>query len=95
MPLYDFQCTQCEYIFEENVKFEDVSSLTCTRCQGALVRLFSKPGPRHRSWGEWTFQDDIQSQMRSIESKGLMNKPGGFLCPKEAERSKPKKYWSG
>lgn len=46
MPLYDFQCTECEHIFEVNCKIADKSnSRSCPKCDSSKIesRFFSAP----------------------------------------------------
>jgi putative FmdB family regulatory protein len=48
MPMYDFKCSNCEHIFEENKKIserDDTTSLTCVECSttGSITRMVGTP----------------------------------------------------
>lgn len=40
--LYDFQCTQCQHIFEDLVK-KDEPNPVCSKCQSPTDKLMSAP----------------------------------------------------
>jgi len=40
MPLYDFQCIDCEYIFEIRQEYSDLSP-HCEKCNGPTERLIT------------------------------------------------------
>lgn len=42
MPLYDFQCTKCEHVFEENTK-SDATPPVCPECGGSTEKVISVP----------------------------------------------------
>jgi putative FmdB family regulatory protein len=42
MPMYDFQCTQCEHVFEE-VTPSDAAPPLCPECSATTERLMSAP----------------------------------------------------
>ena len=39
MPTYEYQCTQCNYLFEEFQKISDQPKTVCPQCSGPLKRL--------------------------------------------------------
>jgi putative FmdB family regulatory protein len=44
MPLYDYQCSNCQNIVEVRHGFNDTYSEACPKCSGALQRVFN-PAP--------------------------------------------------
>ena len=40
MPLYDFKCIDCEYIFEIRQKYDDPNPV-CEECNGLTERLIT------------------------------------------------------
>lgn len=41
MPTYEYECTKCQYRFEEFQNITDKPLSKCPRCQGKLRRLIS------------------------------------------------------
>jgi len=41
MPLYEFQCTNCGYVFETRRPFEDSSPVDCPCCHSKSRRVFT------------------------------------------------------
>lgn len=44
MPLYEYQCTQCDNRFELRQKFSDEPAKECPSCGGAVQKLISQSG---------------------------------------------------
>ncbi|AJE03966.1 FmdB family zinc ribbon protein [Geobacter pickeringii] len=44
MPLYEYQCTQCDNRFELRQKFSDEPATECPSCGGAVQKLISQSG---------------------------------------------------
>ncbi len=44
VPLYDYQCKQCQKITEVRHGFKDVHSEPCPECGGSLSRVFNPAG---------------------------------------------------
>ncbi len=42
MPLYEYQCLQCEQVFEMMQKFSDDPVTQCPQCSGSVKKLISK-----------------------------------------------------
>lgn len=58
MPLYDFKCTNCDHVFEEQMKLaeldETCGTTECPECHMPATCTVSNPGHyKHRSWGSW------------------------------------------
>lgn len=56
MPLYEYQCTQCNRVFEAIRKFSDPDLTECSQCGGQLERLLSAPAIQFRGSG-WYVND--------------------------------------
>ena len=41
MPIYEYQCENCSFLFELKQSFNDNSIVDCPRCQGKANRIFS------------------------------------------------------
>jgi putative FmdB family regulatory protein len=44
MPLYDYKCTRCGYIFEVQQKMSEEPLRHCPKCKGEIKRLISPAG---------------------------------------------------
>ena len=54
MPLYDYFCKACEMQFEHQCKIDERKNTKCPRCKSkAVEQIFTKPFPKHLSWGLW------------------------------------------
>ena len=43
MPIYDFQCGKCEFVFEEWQSMMEQKGCRCPNCGGESRRLISQP----------------------------------------------------
>jgi putative FmdB family regulatory protein len=44
VPLYDYQCKQCQAVIEVRHGFKDLHSEACPQCGGPLARVFNPAG---------------------------------------------------
>ena len=44
MPLYDYKCKKCEYLFEVEQRMSDPKLEFCPKCKGKVERLISPVG---------------------------------------------------
>jgi putative FmdB family regulatory protein len=44
VPLYDYQCKQCQTVTEVRHGFKDVHAEACPECGGAMARVFHPAG---------------------------------------------------
>lgn len=51
MPLYEYQCTQCQERAEILQKFSDPPSTQCPKCGGELRKLHSSPAIQFKGSG--------------------------------------------
>ena len=56
MPLYEYQCLQCNRTFEAIRKFSDPDLTKCSDCGGQLERLLSAPAIQFKGDG-WYVND--------------------------------------
>ena len=56
MPLYEYQCEQCDHRFEVIQKFSDPPVETCPKCGGAVRKLMSSPAIQFKGSG-WYITD--------------------------------------
>ena len=56
MPLYEYQCDDCEHRFERIQKFSDDPVKTCPSCGGAVRKLLSSPAIQFKGTG-WYITD--------------------------------------
>jgi putative FmdB family regulatory protein len=56
MPLYEYQCDQCEHRFEVIQKFSDPPIEVCPRCSGQVRKLLSSPAIQFKGSG-WYITD--------------------------------------
>jgi putative FmdB family regulatory protein len=60
MPLYEYQCDQCNETFEVMQKFSDGPLLTHDKCGGPVRRLISVPAIQFKGSG-WYITDYARS----------------------------------
>ena len=56
MPLYEYECNDCEHRFERIQKFSDPLLSTCPVCSGAVRKLLSPPAIQFKGSG-WYVTD--------------------------------------
>lgn len=56
MPLYEYQCGECEHRFEVIQKFSDALASTCPECGGPVTKLASSPAIQFKGTG-WYVTD--------------------------------------
>ncbi|UFS70384.1 zinc ribbon domain-containing protein [Geomonas sp. RF6] len=44
MPLYEYQCTSCDNVFEVRQKFSDAPATECPACGGEVRKMISQSG---------------------------------------------------
>lgn len=56
MPLYEYQCKQCNHLFERIRKFSDPPLTECPKCQGEVEQIISPPAIQFKGSG-WYVTD--------------------------------------
>lgn len=56
MPLYEYQCKNCNHLFERIQKFSDPPLTVCPKCQGEVEQLISPPAIQFKGSG-WYVTD--------------------------------------
>jgi putative FmdB family regulatory protein len=60
VPLYEYQCQQCNHLFERIQKFSDPPLKTCPKCGGQVQQLISAPAIQFKGSG-WYVTDYAKS----------------------------------
>ena len=56
MPLYEYECQQCQHRFEKIQSFSATPETVCPKCGGALEKLISAPAIQFKGAG-WYVSD--------------------------------------
>jgi putative FmdB family regulatory protein len=56
VPLYEYQCKQCQHLFERIQKFSDPPMKICPKCGGEVEQLISAPAIQFKGSG-WYVTD--------------------------------------
>ncbi len=73
MPIYEYQCTNCEHEFDELQKMDDAPLTDCPECAtAALVKLVSAPSFRLKGsgWYETDFKKDNRKNLADDSGGG-------------------------
>ena len=74
MPLYEYECNDCEHRFERIQKFSDPLVSSCPVCDGEVRKLLSSPAIQFKGTG-WYVTD--YAKKASGEAKDGAPKDGG------------------
>ncbi|MFB3917871.1 MAG: FmdB family zinc ribbon protein [Terriglobales bacterium] len=69
MPLYEYECTRCEYRFERIQKFSDPPVSKCPECGGKVAQLLSPPALQFKGSG-WYVTDYARKSSSPAASSG-------------------------
>jgi putative FmdB family regulatory protein len=84
VPLYEYQCQQCNHLFERIQKFSDPPLETCPKCGGAVEQLISPPAIQFKGSG-WYVTDYAH---KSGASSSTTNGKSGGKTDASASESK-------
>ena len=94
MPLYEYECTECEHRFELIQRFSDPPAHACPKCGGAVKKLPSSPAIQFKGSG-WYITDYAkkgggasESAAAKADGKGS-EKSTGDKGTSDASSSKP------
>jgi putative FmdB family regulatory protein len=100
MPLYEYECNDCEHRFERIQKFSDPLVSTCPVCSGEVRKLLSSPAIRFKGTG-WYVTDyakkssgaqpsDAAGETKDGDRKGANGTGSGASESKDASSSTSK-----
>jgi putative FmdB family regulatory protein len=72
MPIYDYECSQCQFRFEEKQRFDEAPLDTCPQCQGRLRRVIHSTPLIFK--GSGFYITDSRQSRGSGETKGDSDK---------------------
>jgi putative FmdB family regulatory protein len=93
MPLYEYQCDQCEDRFERIQKFSDPPVETCPSCGGTVKKLLSSPAIQFKGSG-WYITDYAKKSAgdkkpaATKESSGTESSATSTTSDKESKAAK-------
>jgi putative FmdB family regulatory protein len=101
MPLYEYECNDCEHRFERIQKFSDPLVSTCPVCSGEVRKLLSSPAIQFKGTG-WYVTDYAKKssgeqpsgaagETKDGDGKGANGKGSGASDSKDASSSTSKK----
>ncbi len=80
MPVYEYECPQCEKVFEVQQKISDDPLSTCPECQGPVKKLISRSA-FHLKGGGWYADGYSGSSAKNGSGK---KKPAGKTTPEKS-----------
>lgn len=87
MPIYEYQCRECEHVLDALQKIGEAPLSSCPACgEDALKRLLSAPRFRLKGGG-WYETDFKTSGKRNLAGDGASD-DGGSKAPKSKDASK-------
>jgi putative FmdB family regulatory protein len=91
MPLYEYQCLECDHQFEVILKFSDPPIEKCPKCGGPVRKLISSPAIQFK--GSGFYITDYARKDSSGESKDQSNASadGGSKSDKSEKVEKAEK----
>jgi putative FmdB family regulatory protein len=69
MPLYEYECTQCQKHTEKIQKFSDAEITVCPHCGGKLERVITAPSVQFKG-GAWFSDGYASAKGGSAKSEG-------------------------
>lgn len=79
MPIYEYQCRQCDERHEIIQRFSDAPLTHCPSCGGEMKKLFSSPAIQFK--GSGFYKTDYPS---------ASSKPGGSSAPGSSDKTESK-----
>ena len=91
MPLYEYQCENCEHRFEKIQKFSDPPPDACPKCGGPVRKLFSSPAIQFKGSGfyitDYAKKSSDSGQSGSSEKSSSSEKQGQGRRQRDFEKS--------
>ena len=88
MPLYEYECEQCQQRTEIIQRFDDPPLATCPECGGAVRRLLSAPAVQFKGTG-WYVTDYASKKPAASASSGGEGDAKPAAGKAEAAKEKP------
>lgn len=91
MPLYDYKCSKCGYIFEVQQKMSEEPLRHCPKCKGHIKRIISPAGIIFKGSGFHVTDYGRKQKAESGEQKAgkAKQKPKETKSSKEASSPPP------
>jgi len=74
MPLYEYKCESCGYVFEVIQKFSDPPLTECPKCGGRLKKILYPPALKFKGTGWYVTDYKNKSSYEDNKSKKEENK---------------------
>lgn len=88
MPIYEYQCSSCQYIFDELQKISDDPLKDCPKCKnGQLKKLISAPKFRLKGAGWYETDFKTGSKRNIAEGSNDAKKASGSDAKKASSSS--------
>jgi len=81
MPLYEYQCEECDHRFEVIQKFSDPPIGKCPKCGGPVRKLLSSPAIQFKGSG-WYITDYARKDSSSTKTDGSASNDGATQTDK-------------
>ncbi len=88
MPLYEYECNNCNYRFERLQKFSDPPASECPSCGGPVSQLLSPPAIQFKGSG-WYVTDYAKKSGSSPAPSGNGKNGGNGSSAAPSAESKP------
>jgi len=89
MPLYDYKCKKCEYVFEVQQRITEAPLKHCPKCKGEIFRLISAAGVVFKGSGFYV-TDSGKSKQYGVSSKQRKSDNKKTDSKKTEKPTKPK-----
>lgn len=87
MPIYEYQCQQCQHQFDEIQKVDAAPLTDCPSCaESALVKLLSAPSFRLKGGG-WYETDFKKDKRKNLAGEAESGKSGNETATKGGDAS--------
>lgn len=92
MPLYDYKCSKCGYVFEVQQRITEEPLKHCPKCKGPIKRLISPAGIIFKGSGFHVtdYKKGRESRVASHESKTKKKKEEAKTSAGKTSEGKPK-----
>lgn len=90
MPIYEYECRDCEHRFERMQKFSDDPVDRCPECGGTVDRLISPPAIRFKGSGwyvtDYSDKGKAKREASEAEEKKAADDSGGEKAKTKATK---------